>query len=307
MNFLCRICRIEEAVGSTIEHHQILEFIGQIVHHEVHLVVLQIPAFLVSLENRHEYHIEVLLRMCSRLLIRIAEEDVSVPGNLMAAPIQFVLIDLEAGPIRIRGDTKNLDDEAEERFVLASHRHSLRKLGNQLVEVHTAFSTEVILAVLLVEIEILPRRGLDNQLRRGIHAIYKEFLAVSEFISYAEVFHEGFSTGAISLAKVTLQQLNGAGVHDSLSCRNLRLSRAGEIALNLVIDDAHSVRNRLEIRHCHKACIRHHLLPVLVVSNESGIIARNLLVGDQLELTGERLQHFTLSTAQFDALEIVEI
>ena len=70
--------------------------------------------FLALLEDGHENHVEILLGLSGRFLIGTSHKDVAITGDFVAAPLQFVLINVEAGTVRVAGLAQNFDKEAEE-------------------------------------------------------------------------------------------------------------------------------------------------------------------------------------------------
>ena len=94
--------------------YECLEGVRQVIHHKIDLVAFAVTLFLALLEDGHENHVEILLGLGGGFLIGTSHKDVAVTGNLVAAPLQFVLVNVEAGTVRIAGLAQNFYKEAEE-------------------------------------------------------------------------------------------------------------------------------------------------------------------------------------------------
>ena len=138
--------------------------------------------------------------MCRRLFIRVSEEDISIPGDLMTPPIKLVSINLESRPIWVGSDTENFNNKLKKRLILTALWHRLSHLRNQLVEIHATLSPEVIFLILVIIVEILARSCFYDKFCRAVDSIPQHLGIVSKFVSHTKVIYQRHRTRAISLA-----------------------------------------------------------------------------------------------------------
>lgn len=248
----------------------------------------------------------MLARVRSGFLIRTTKEDVTVTSDAVRFPNQLVSIDVETRATRVGVDTEHFYHKCGESLVSQSRRKTISIIINKLVGINAALGAKRKL-VIFFAVKVLTRSSLDDKVGTVAHLVEQE-LAVFHYCEYrAEVIGQGFGCSTVLFIQHSLNNFDTTSVGNALSKRNLLAARALEIILNFIMNKMHRVANQLKVGVGHHRGILHHLFKILVVSNQSRFVFRNIIVLDFVELARKCFENFALRLCKFDFLKVLDV